>query len=65
MFRWLARFASLVCAAACGVPDTMEKPGTPFPSFSLKNHEGKIVSQEDIQGSKAVFWFYPKASTPG
>ncbi len=50
---------------ACGMPDTVEEAGTPFPEFTLNDHNGNSVSKADVLGRKSVFWFYPKASTPG
>jgi len=39
--------------------------GDPAPSFELPNQDGKPVKLEDLRGKYVVFWFYPKASTPG
>ena len=39
--------------------------GTPAPAFSLLDQDGNTVSLADLQGKKVLFYFYPKAMTPG
>lgn len=39
--------------------------GTPAPAFSLLNQDGNTVSLADFSGKKVLFYFYPKAMTPG
>ena len=39
--------------------------GDPAPSFSLANQVGKTIKLEDLRGKTVVFWFYPRADTPG
>lgn len=39
--------------------------GTPAPAFSLPDQDGNIVSLDDFKGKKVLFYFYPKAMTPG
>ncbi|WP_337161005.1 thioredoxin-dependent thiol peroxidase [Vibrio alginolyticus] len=39
--------------------------GSPAPAFSLLDQEGNTVSLEDFKGKKVLFYFYPKAMTPG
>ncbi|MCK6265437.1 thioredoxin-dependent thiol peroxidase [Vibrio sp. ZSDE26] len=39
--------------------------GTPAPNFSLLDQDGKTVSLSDFSGKKVLFYFYPKAMTPG
>lgn len=39
--------------------------GTPAPQFSLPNQDGELVSLADFKGKKVLFYFYPKAMTPG
>ena len=39
--------------------------GTPAPNFSLLDLDGKTVSLGDFEGKKVLFYFYPKAMTPG
>lgn len=51
--------------ASCGMPDSVEEAGTPFPEFKLQAHDGSTVSKSDLLGRTSVIWFYPKASTPG
>ncbi len=40
-------------------------PGAPFPSWSLRDHTGKIVTSESLAGKTYLLWYYPKAQTPG
>ncbi|MGX9417208.1 thioredoxin-dependent thiol peroxidase [Vibrio sp. WJH972] len=39
--------------------------GAACPNFSLLDQDGNTVSLSDFQGKKVVFYFYPKAMTPG
>ncbi|MCC2523338.1 thioredoxin-dependent thiol peroxidase [Vibrio coralliilyticus] len=39
--------------------------GTPAPAFSLLDQDGNTVSLNDFAGKKILFYFYPKAMTPG
>ncbi|ELA9460966.1 MULTISPECIES: thioredoxin-dependent thiol peroxidase [Vibrio] len=39
--------------------------GSPAPAFSLLDQDGNTVSLEDFKGKKVLFYFYPKAMTPG
>ncbi|OEF23979.1 thioredoxin-dependent thiol peroxidase [Vibrio rumoiensis] len=39
--------------------------GSPAPAFSLLDQDGKNVSLGDFKGQKVLFYFYPKAMTPG
>ncbi|MDF2155499.1 thioredoxin-dependent thiol peroxidase [Vibrio sp. CAU 1672] len=39
--------------------------GTPAPAFSLLDQDGNTVTLEDFKGKKVLFYFYPKAMTPG
>ncbi|AIU66156.1 bacterioferritin comigratory protein [Vibrio coralliilyticus] len=39
--------------------------GTPAPAFSLLDQDGNTVSLSDFAGKKILFYFYPKAMTPG
>lgn len=42
------------------------KVGENAPSFSLKDHEGKLINLEERKGKGwTVLFFYPKAGTPG
>src|SRR5215831_4740332 len=43
----------------------MVQAGTPFPSFSLPNQNGKLVKLNDFAGQWLVVYFYPKDDTPG
>ncbi len=39
--------------------------GSPAPAFSLLDQDGNTVSLGDFKGKKVLFYFYPKAMTPG
>ena len=39
--------------------------GSPAPAFSLLDQDGNTVSLSDFKGKKVLFYFYPKAMTPG
>ena len=43
----------------------MIEEGAPFPTFSLTDQDGKIVTNADLLGHKSVIYFYPKDDTPG
>jgi len=43
----------------------MTSAGDTLPPFSLSNHKDELVTQEDVLGTPTVFFFYPKANTPG
>ena len=44
---------------------TMLEAGDKAPEFSVQNQDGDIVSLTDHVGKNIIFWFYPRASTPG
>ncbi len=39
--------------------------GTPAPTFTLDNQDGRPVSLESLRGQKVILFFYPAAMTPG
>ncbi len=39
--------------------------GDKAPAFTLPNQDGIDISLSDFAGKRVVFWFYPRASTPG
>jgi thioredoxin-dependent peroxiredoxin len=39
--------------------------GTKAPEFTLVDQDRRPVSLGDLQGHWVIFWWYPKASTPG
>ena len=43
----------------------MLKEGDQAPDFSLPNQDGETVSLSDYADKHVIFWFYPRASTPG
>lgn len=43
----------------------MLQAGEKAPAFSLPNQDGDTVSLADHAGKNIIFWFYPRASTPG
>ena len=44
---------------------TRLEPGDKAPAFTLTDDAGESVSLSDLQGSKAIVYFYPAAMTPG
>lgn len=44
---------------------SMLKVGDDAPDFELPNQDGETVRLSDFRGKTVVFWFYPRASTPG
>ena len=43
----------------------MLNEGSPFPSFSLQNQDGNLITSTALAGQKAVVYFYPKDDTSG
>ncbi|MBI3992467.1 MAG: redoxin domain-containing protein [Candidatus Lambdaproteobacteria bacterium] len=43
----------------------MLEVGALAPPFELPNQDGLMVRLEDLRGKRVVFWFYPRADTPG
>ncbi|RYG35816.1 thioredoxin-dependent thiol peroxidase [bacterium] len=43
----------------------MPEVGQPFPSFSLSDQDGNVLSLDDLRGERAVIYFYPKDDTSG
>src|SRR5690625_7617684 len=41
------------------------QPGDLAPDFALPAADGQTVSRSDLEGKKAIIYFYPAASTPG
>lgn len=39
--------------------------GDSAPEFALSNQDGRTVRLSDLKGKTVVFWFYPRADTPG
>ncbi|MBB1313898.1 thioredoxin-dependent thiol peroxidase [Aliivibrio sp. SR45-2] len=39
--------------------------GSPAPELSLLDQNGETISLSDLKGKKVLFYFYPKAMTPG
>ncbi|HAS6549941.1 TPA: thioredoxin-dependent thiol peroxidase [Vibrio parahaemolyticus] len=39
--------------------------GSPAPAFSLLDQDSNTVTLDDFKGKKVLFYFYPKAMTPG
>jgi peroxiredoxin Q/BCP len=54
---------SVALSSAAGAD--MLKAGDAFPSWTLPDHTGKVVSSADLAGRTYLLWFYPKAMTPG
>ena len=47
------------------MPGKMLSEGDQAPSFTLQNQDGVAVSLSDYADKNVIFWFYPRASTPG
>jgi thioredoxin-dependent peroxiredoxin len=45
--------------------ETKLQAGERAPLFSVKDHEGKEISLENLKGKKIILYFYPKDNTPG
>lgn len=43
----------------------MIQEGQPFPDFALKDQQGNVRRLDELRGSPAVIYFYPKDDTPG
>ena len=43
----------------------MLQEGQPAPAFELPDEQNRTVKLRDFQGHQLVFFFYPKADTPG
>ncbi len=43
----------------------MLNEGSPFPSFSLQNQDGNLITNTALAGQKTVVYFYPKDDTGG
>lgn len=43
----------------------MLKAGDKVPDFQVADQDGRTVTWKDIEGRKAVIYFYPKDNTPG
>lgn len=43
----------------------MLEVGTSAPAFTLPDQNGEEVTLSDFAGQWVLFWWYPKASTPG
>ena len=39
--------------------------GDKMPAFSVADHDGNTITNEQLVGKKTVIYFYPKDSTPG
>lgn len=43
----------------------MLQEGDRFPDFELMDQDGKVVTLDDLKGSKTIVYFYPKDDTSG
>lgn len=43
----------------------MLQEGKPAPAFELQDDQSRTVKLEDFQGRTIVFYFFPRADTPG
>ena len=55
----------LVFSSFDSLPAQNLEAGDKAPAFSLLNQDGDTVSLSDFAGKNIIFWFYPRASTPG
>lgn len=39
--------------------------GATFPTWSLRDQTGTVVTSQSLAGKSYLLWFYPKAQTPG
>ena len=46
-----------------GIP--MLQEGKPAPAFELQDDQNRTVKLEDFLGRTIVFYFFPRADTPG
>ena len=43
----------------------MLKVGDPAPEFAIPNQNGVTMALQQFRGKNVLFWWYPKADTPG
>ncbi len=43
----------------------MLEAGATLPNVSVADDTGTTIALADYAGKRVVFWFYPKADTPG
>lgn len=60
--RWMA--VMLVAACACGAGEG-PKVGDTLPDLTSKDENGKEWKLSTLKGKGVVFFFYPRADTPG
>ena len=67
-------FAVVIAAFACVAPRSVVvaadapqllKVGDPFPTWSMRDHTGAVVTSASLAGKPYLLWYYPKAQTPG
>jgi len=51
--------------ARAAEPARFLKEGDPFPTWSLRDQTGTVVTSQSLAGKPYLLWFYPKAQTPG
>ncbi len=51
-------------ASAAETP-TLLNVGDTFPTWSLRDHTGAVVTSQSLAGKPYLLWYYPKAQTPG
>ncbi len=57
-----------LASLAFGLAGCMTSPlavGRTVPAFHVKAHDGSDLSPDRFRGKWVVYWFYPKADTPG
>ncbi len=67
--RKFAVVAAVVLGLAVGSTSAatagLLKEGDAFPTWSLKDQTGTVVTSQSLAGKTYLLWFYPKAQTPG
>ncbi|MBQ28658.1 MAG: hypothetical protein CL434_02445 [Acidimicrobiaceae bacterium] len=63
--KWYPRQIPLVSGGSTFGRIRMLEVGTSAPAFSLLDHNSEQVSLDEFAGQWLLFWWYPKASTPG
>ncbi|MCW5893190.1 MAG: peroxiredoxin [bacterium] len=65
MHRLSAALLAFVLATPALAASELPAIGTAFPSWSLRDHTGTVVTSESLRGKTYLLWYYPKAQTPG
>ena len=58
-------FVAFRTLAPAADPGKLLKAGDAFPTWSLEDQTGAVVTSQSLAGKPYLLWFYPKAQTPG